>query len=161
MNLSSPYRPATRRAETSSISSKSKVGFELTVPAKRKFMFISAPPNAASPVNTPKMRATPTANSPKATRCEMTNEPGRPMFSIIQAYQSETSGCSPAVFVKAPVRNPFTAPPAPVPTQAELVTFPQPASSQTQPTYTLTTSHNHAIRGLDRKSVVAGKRVDL
>ena len=66
-NLSSPHHPATLQARIKKSSQKKSIGLVLTVPAKRKFMFIRAPKKAAMPVNTPRINPTPTKTSPNAT----------------------------------------------------------------------------------------------
>src|SRR5690606_3040022 len=88
---SKPYHPATFQANIKKKLSNNSLGLELTVPAKRKATFITAPKKAAIPVNMPTIKPMPTNTSPHATTKENNVAFGRQKISKNAAYHACTS----------------------------------------------------------------------
>src|SRR6516225_3781256 len=105
-------------------------------------MFIKTPKPAAIPVSMPRSRPTPTANSPQVTRNEKNPAFGSTTCCKNQAYQPWTAGFAPLDFATAPLTKPVRA--FPLAPQAGEVTFSQPASNHSEPTYMRTTNHTAA-----------------
>ena len=80
-------------------------GFELSAPANKKLTFIKPPKKAAIPVNSPKMRPSPTNSSPYATMKLNSFAFGNTVFSKKDAYHPDTSPPSSA-FANTPLMKP-------------------------------------------------------
>ena len=98
---------------------------------------MNAPNDAATVVNSPRIRAMPTKSSPNETRYEKNTACGKTTLLINHAYERETSGCAPVALAKDPLRNPWIAVPALDPVHALDVNFSQLAESHCHPTYIL------------------------
>lgn len=87
------------------IASVNKIGFVLTVPAKRKFKFMNAPANKAGTVAIPTIKPRPTSNSPKGIRMLISFTFGKAKPSKNAAYQPCTAGLSPVAVNHAVIHD--------------------------------------------------------